>query len=129
MFRLSEHDLQYIEDAFGVGRDGPWNRTALSFVGLSFPLDADWRMRLLRDGAACDAPVAEGIDPHAWRWLHRDADDADDLKKVSKNVDPHQYVMLRVDTVEAMINDLRAQLDRMKKEVRELRDMISKDEW
>lgn len=44
-------------------------------------------------------------------------------------VDPHQYVMLRVDTLEAMINDLRAQMDRMKKEVRELRDMISKDEW
>lgn len=133
MHPLSQDDLHIIEDAFGIPRDGPWNKLAVTFVGLSFPLHAGWKLRLLRHGAAVDAPVAQGIDPHAWRWLHGDIDDNDEgtgkLKHLSKSVDPHQYVMMRIDWLEGVVTDLRAQADRMKQELRELRGMISKDEW
>ena len=57
------------------------------------------------------------------------ADDEEDLKKVSRMVDPHQYVLLRVDSLEMVLNDLRRNAETIKKEIAELRNMISKDEW
>lgn len=127
--RLTHDDLDRIEDAFGIPRRGPWNKLAVGYVGLSFPLSAGWRLRLLRDGPSPDAPVAQGIDPHDWRWMSGHADDEEDLKKVSRMVDPHQYVLLRVDALEMVLNDLRRNAETIKKEIAELRNMISKDEW
>ena len=57
------------------------------------------------------------------------ADDEEDLKEVSRKVDPHQYVLLRVDALEMVLNDLRRNAETIKKEIAELRNMISKDEW
>lgn len=127
--KLTQDDLDRIEDAFGIPRNGPWNRFAVSYVGLSFPLSAGWKVRLLRDGAPDNAPVATGVDPNHWRWVLGGSDDDEDLKEVSVKVDPKQYVLLRVDALEMVLNDLRTQAEGMKKEIRELRDMLSEDGW
>lgn len=127
--RITKEDLDNVEDAFGIPRRGPWNKLAVTYVGLRFPLSAGWRLRLLRDGVSPDAPVAKGIDPDDWRWLSGKADTDDGLKEVSRKVDPHQYVLLRVDALEMVLNDLRRQAEDIKKEIFELRNLISKDEW
>lgn len=127
--QITQQDLHDVEDAFGIRRSGPWNKLAVTYVGLSFPLSAGWQMRLLRDGVSPDAPMAKGVSPDDWRWLSGQSDAPDDLIAVSKKVDPHQYVLLRVDALEMVLNDLRRQAEDIKKEILGLRNMISKDEW
>ena len=127
--RITKEDLDNVEDAFGIPRRGPWNKLAVAYVGLRFPLSAGWRLRLLRDGVSPDAPLAKGIDPDDWRWLFGKSDDPDDVTKVPWKVDPHQFVLMRVDSLEMILNELRRQAEAIKKEILELRNMISKDEW
>jgi hypothetical protein len=127
--RLTHEDISNIERAFCIPVNGPWNKLAVTYVGLSFPLVAGWKMRLLRDGVAPDSPVAQGIDPIDWRWMHAEYDTDDDMNEISKKVSPEQYVLLRVDALEMVLNDVRTQCEDLKKQIRALRDMTSKDEW
>lgn len=127
--RLTIDGLREIERVFGIPRDGPWNKLAVSYVGLSFPLSAGWKVRLVSEGAPDYSPVAAGVSPHDWLWLHGRRDDDEDLREVSRKVDPHQYVLLRVAALEIALDDIKSQVEGVRKEARELRDMISKDDW
>lgn len=120
--------MDEIEDAFGIPRGGPWNRLAVSYVGLCFPLSAGWKLRLADEGADPESPVAKGIDPGDWRWLSgHDEGHRRLIPDAARRVDPAQYALIRVDALEAVLNDLMEQGKKMKMEIRALRDMLSED--
>ena len=129
MHALTQEDLDAIEDGFGIPRGGPWNRFAVTYVGLSFPLFQGWKLRLLRDGASDDSPLAKGVSYDDWRWLHADIDEPADRVKPSRNVDPHRYALLRVDSLEMVLNELIRQTQDVKREIKEIRELLSKDDW
>lgn len=127
--RVTADDLDMIQREFGI-KNGGWTREALSYVGLKAPLDYGWKVRLLNSGAPDDCPFAKGIKPSDWIFLEGEPDHEEDAAHDAfAKTEPHKYLMLQLNTLENIANDLRKQADAFKDRIRELRSMISKDEF
>jgi len=127
--KITADDLDRIQEDFNI-RHGGWTREALSYIGLKSPLPYGWKIALLTDGVADDCPWAQRISANDWRYLEGQEDREEEIAhQAFAKTDPHKYVMLQLNTLENALNDIRKESDRLKDRIRELRAMISKDEF
>jgi hypothetical protein len=131
--RLTYANLYEIEKAFEL-KNGAWTREAVTYLGLSYPLKKGWKQFLVEQGTPPDAPIAQGIKIDDWRWtsgediFFEDDDDTYAQEALSKK-DPTAYVKRQLNTLEDAINDLRKQADGLREKVKELRNLVSEDDF
>lgn len=130
---LAYEDLAEIEKDFEI-KNGAWTREAVSYVGLSYPLQKGWKERLITVGTPKDAPIAKGVHPLEWRWTHGEdlffEDDIDTKKQEDLyNDNPALYVKGQLNILEDAVNDLRKEADNLKIKIKEMRDLVSEDDF
>ena len=132
--RLTEHGLKAIEEAFNI-RNGAWTRDAVSYLGLSHPLKAGWKQRLINEDLPEHAPLVKGITVGDHLYLcGRDINQMEliEEKKAHESArakNEHLYVMSQLDALESVASDLRQQADALREQVRDLRKSISEDDF
>lgn len=132
--RLTSHGIQEIEKAFGI-KNGAWTKEAVTYVGLSFPLTAGWKNRLLHEDLPDHAPIVKGISVIDHQWvIGLDIDRNEmfkekDAHESARAKDEHMYVMSQLGALESIANDLRQQADDFRDQVRKLRKSISEDDF
>ena len=132
--KLTQQDIEKVAQKFKFV-NGFWNKKAVSYLGLSFPLQKGWKESLLIHGVPSHAPIAQGvsIEDHLWTLgedvNHFEKIVEEDAHKDARHKNEHLYVMSQIDALEIVINDLRSQADNLRTKVRELRNLISEDDF
>ena len=123
--QISHEDIFQIERDFGL-RNGAWTKIAVEYVGLSFPLTAGCKARLVEEGSVEGSPHDDGMSVLDFRFL-RGEDIEPNLPRLY--IPPEMEVKQRIDAIDVYISTLRRLTDAAQKELRKLRELNSPDEW
>ncbi len=132
--RLTEHGIKKIEEAFKIN-NGAWTREAVSYLGLSHPLKAGWKQRLIDEDLPEHAPIVRGFTVGDHLYLcgkdvdYMQAREEKNAHETARAKNEHAYVMSQLDALETAISDLRQQADGLREQVRGLRKLISEDDF
>ena len=121
---ITHEDMLRFEAEFHI-RNGAWTKLAVEYVGLTYPLKAGWKTRLLEEGSKPGSPHDRGLSPDDWRFLQGETRDEPFNWKVTDEME----IKMRLDALEAFVSDLRRRADAAKDELRKLRDQHSGEEW
>lgn len=122
--QISLEDFSQIQEEFGI-RNGAWTKVAINYFGLSYPLAAGWKERLLAAGSLIDSPHHHGLSVADWLFLNGDTPD----DPLDRRVTQDDEIKMRLDALEIVVSDMRAKLDKIKSEIRAIKDLRSGEEW
>lgn len=121
---ISQDDMVFIEEAFGI-RNGAWTKRAVEYVGLSYPLAAGWKQRLVEEGSKPGSAHDLCLSVEDFLFLSGDTKD----EPFKWNVTDEMEIKMRLDALDMFVSDLRKRADAAKAELRKLRDQHSGEEW
>jgi len=121
---ITHEDMLRIEAEFGI-RNGGWTKLAVEYLGLSIPLQAGWKARLIEEGSKPGSPHDNGLSVDDWRFLEGDTKDEPFNWRVTDDME----IKMRLDALDAFVSDLRKRADAAKDVIRKLRGEKSMEEW
>jgi hypothetical protein len=121
---ISQEDMVSMEAALSI-RNGAWTKRAVEYVGLSYPLEAGWKQRLIEEGSKPGSPHDRGLSVDEFLFLAGDTKDEPFNWKVTDEME----IKMRLDALDIFVSDLRKRADAAKAELRKLRDQHSGEEW
>jgi len=121
---ITHDDMLRMEAEFGI-RNGGWTKLAVEYLGLSIPLQAGWKVRLIEEGSKPGSPHDNGLSVEDWRFLQGETKD----EPFSWRVTDEMEIKMRLDALDAFVSDLRKRADAAKVEIRKLRDQHAGEEW